>query len=71
MKVVELWFDNAYETEKVQGDLVQLMDSLNRGAARDKSFIILDGADGNEVMVAIRNINKAKTLDDSDAFLSE
>lgn len=65
---VEIWFRDAFDTEKVQGDLTNLTNHLNVGAANGKQFIILEDEQGEAVMVQTTNINKAREVG-SDSFV--
>lgn len=66
---VEIWFRDSLETERIQGDLVTLMNNLNVAAANGKLFAILQDMDGEGVMVETQNIIKARERGDEDAFV--
>lgn len=66
---VELWLKGDLDTVVLDGDLQSLMHNLNVAAANGKHFAILEDAQGDGVMIEMRNITKARERKDDDAFI--
>lgn len=63
--MVEIWFRDGFETERVQGDLLQLANELNVSRANGKQYAILTDINGENLMVETNNIIKAREIEDS------
>ena len=61
---VSLWISGQLEPERVEGDLLKLLDNLNIAAATGKQYALLEGEDGEVFMVQTKLITKAKEADD-------
>lgn len=68
--MVQVKFKNELEYVEVEGDLLELVNSLNIAAANGKQFTVVQEHGGGPLAVDMRNINFMREADSERAFIS-